>query len=81
VVSTRHINGGLDLETNRVMITGQLVVGEGGPVRDLRVCAGGNCKPVAEGRQFAVGETVGFALEKGPRPSKLIVECVVIGSR
>jgi hypothetical protein len=82
VVQIRNSRPTIDFEADVVTVSGELVVGGGGPVKDLAVCIGGSCKPIATGKVLAEGETVPFFVAASRhRPTGLTVRCSVLRGR
>ncbi len=78
IVAIRDTRPTLDLEEDRVTMSGEVLVNDGGPVKDLRVCFGGTCTLVAGGKILAVGETARFTVTaQSRRPTGLTVLCSV----
>ena len=68
----------IDFEADRLTMSGEVFVTTGGPVKDVRVCLGGNCALVDGGKILADGDTARFTLTvSGRRPRGLTVECFV----
>jgi hypothetical protein len=59
-----------------VTISGEIVVGPKGPIRDVVVCLSGSCHEVAEGNLLLPGSRARFVMttRKG-RPTGLLVQC------
>jgi len=82
IVAIRNTRPTLDLEEDRVTMSGEVLVNDGGPVKDLRVCFGGTCVLVAGGKMLAVGETARFVVTaQSQRPTGLTVQCSVPKAR
>jgi hypothetical protein len=75
-VTIRDARPTIDLERDRFIMSGELLVGKGGPVKDVRVCLGGSCVLVANGNVLRDGDTARFTLTvSGKRPEGLAVDC------
>lgn len=78
IAAIRDARPTIDLEADRLTMSGEVRVGTGGPVKDVRVCLGGTCTLVAGGKALFDGDTARFTLTvAGRRPKGLTVECLV----
>jgi hypothetical protein len=76
IVSIRDARPTIDFEADRLTVSGEVFVATGGPVKDVRVCLGGSCTLVADGKILVDGDSARFTLTvSGQRPKGLTVEC------
>lgn len=81
-MAVRDVRPTIDFEVDRLTMSGEVLVGAGGPVKDVRVCLGGSCALVAGGNVLRDGDSARFSLTvAGQRPKGLTVECFVQRSR
>jgi hypothetical protein len=72
----------MDTESNRITVNGQVLIGAGGPVKNVDVCLGKTCARVAGGKVLNEGDVARFAVSVRPgNPAGLRVQCSVMQAR
>ena len=79
IVAIRDTRPTIDFDRDLVVVTGEATVIAGGRIKDLVICLGGTCVPIAPGKVLSAGDTARFSISAARnRPTGFTVRCTVV---